>query len=154
MKKTCILAFVSLLACLTAFIFGCSDKTYNGEYSYTQYGTNYGVKVAVTVDDDNEIEKVRILGSDFVEVSEPGGNWTQENYDNWKNKLASLLKEYEGKKVSEVLAMKVAVGEDKAPLAKDDDGFTAYDSDLLISGATLGSGRLLLAVQDALKNLK
>ncbi|MDE6441292.1 MAG: FMN-binding protein [Clostridia bacterium] len=153
MKKSYILAFVLLLSCFVALFAGCSEKTYNGEYSYTQYGTNYGVKVAVTVDEDNEIEKVRILGSDYVEVSEPSGNWTQENYDNWKNNVSSLLKEYEGKKVSEILAMKVAT-KDKAPLSKDDDGFTAYDSDLLISGATLGSGRLLLAVQDALKDLK
>ena len=88
---------------------GCGKKDiYTGEYSYTQYGTNYGIRVQVAVD-NGKISGVKVASSDFVAVSEPMGEWTQEDVDNWKNNLNALLKAYEGRTVEEVLAEEVAV---------------------------------------------
>lgn len=127
-----------------------SGEVYTGEYGYTQYGTNYGIRVQVAVD-DGKIKALKVASSDYVSVSEPMGEWTEEDANNWKNGLSDLLKAYEGRTVDEVLAMQVAVSEDGAPLVKGDEGFVNYDNGLIISGSTLGSGRLLLAVQNALK---
>lgn len=155
LKATVLTAVVALCCVVALLAVGCSsDKTYTGEYSYTQYGTNYGVKVEVKVSDDNVITGVRIVSSDYVSVSPAGGNWTAEDVNNWNSNVGTLLKAYNGKKVADVLAMQVATSAEGAPLAKDADGFKQYDSSLIISGATLGSGRVLLAVQNALKDLK
>lgn len=152
-KAIMLSALVSGCVCATAFA-GCA-KMYEGKYEYTQYGTNYGVKVQVRVDENKVVKSVRIVGSDYVDVSPASGdNWTQEKVDNWKDNVKPLLQAYEGKTVSEILSMEVAVSEAGAPLSQNAEGFKAYDSELIISGATLGSGRLLLAVQDAVKELK
>lgn len=150
MKRFLICSVMAAAVCCLALT-GCGKKDiYTGEYSYTQYGTNYGIRVQVAVD-NGKISGVKVASSDFVAVSEPMGEWTQEDVDNWKNNLNALLKAYEGRTVEEVLAEEVAVSSDGAPLVKGDEGFKNYDSTLLISGSTLGSGRLLLAVQNALK---
>ena len=148
------------LPLLIAAVAGCamlsacrSDEVYTGEYGYTQYGTNYVIRVQGAVD-DGKLNAIKGASSDYVAVSEPMGEWTEEDVNNWKNGLNNLLKAYEGKTVDEVLAMRVAVSEDGAPLVKSDEGFVNYDGSLIISGATLGSGRLLLAVQNALKQYK
>ena len=146
MRKLFKTLMLSALVCGCAVIgalAGCA-KMYEGKYEYTQYGTNYGVKVQVRVDENKVIKSVRIVGSDYVDVS----------VDNWKNNIKPLLQAYEGRTVSEILAMQVAVSEAGAPLSANAEGFNAYDSALIISGATMGSGRVLLAVQDAVKNLK
>ena len=157
MRKLFKTLMLSALVCGCAVIgalAGCA-KMYEGKYEYTQYGTNYGVKVQVRVDENKVIKSVRIVGSDYVDVSPAGGDrWTQEKVDNWKNNIKPLLQAYEGRTVSEILAMQVAVSEAGAPLSANAEGVNAYDSALIISGATMGSGRVLLAVQDAVKNLK
>lgn len=145
------LAVIGCSACVAAFA-GCSkDSSYTGEYQYTASGTNYGIKVSVTVDSDNVITSVKKVDSDYVDVTEalPDYGWTQENVDNWNNNLDALLKSYEGKTVEEVLALTVTVSESGAPSTDSEEL-----GGLIITGATMGSGRLLLAVQDALKDLK
>lgn len=127
------LGVVGLAAC------GGNTTTLEGEYQYTAWSTNYGVKVEVTVNtDDNTIEKVEIAESDYVQCTE---SWKDRNI--YVNGEAELLAAYEGLEVDDVLAMTVTTGTDGTPSA-------VSESDLLITGATQSSGRLLKAVQDAL----
>lgn len=150
MKRIFMPLIIAAAAALAA-LSGCSSKSvYTGEYSYTQYGTNYGIRVQVAVD-GGKISGVKLASSDLVSVSEPQGDWTEEDANKWKNGLDGLLKAYEGKTVDEVLSQQVAVSAEGAPLSTDAEGFREYDSSLIISGSTLGSGRLLLAVQNALR---
>ncbi len=127
------LGVVGLAAC------GGNTTTLEGEYQYTAWNTNYGVKVEVTVNkDDNTIEKVEIVESDYVQCTE---SWEDRNI--YVNGEAELLAAYEGISVDDVLAMTVTLDKDGIPTA-------VSESDLLITGATQSSGRLLKAVQDAL----
>ena len=127
------LGVVGLAAC------GGNTTTLEGEYQYTAWNTNYGVKVEVTVNkDDNTIEKVEIVESDYVQCTD---SWEDKN--TYLNGEAELLAAYEGLEVDDVLAMTVTTGTDGTPSA-------VSESDLLITGATQSSGRLLKAVQDAL----
>lgn len=134
------LGVVGLAAC------GGNTTTLEGEYHYANpWSTedapkpDYGVKVEVTVNkDDNTIEKVEIVESDYVQCTE---SWTDKN--TYLNGEAELLAAYEGLEVDDVLAMTVTTGTDGTPSA-------VSESDLLITGATQSSGRLLKAVQDAL----
>ncbi len=118
-----------------------------GEYSYTNYGTQYGVKVKVLVQ-DGAIVKVAIAPSSYTQLSpaNPDYGWTDENRQNYLNNEQSLLNAYSGKKVQDILAMSVATDNIGQPTS-------VSDSSLLISGATQSSGRLLLAVQNALGKL-
>ena len=60
-----------------------------------------------------------------------------------------MLQQYEGKSVADVLAVKVFYDENGEPYSKDDNSDFA-SSGLVLTGATQGSGRLLIAVQNAL----
>ena len=131
------LGVVGLAAC------GGNTTTLEGEYhyanSYSAGAPDYGVKVEVTVNtDDNTIEKVEIVESDYVQCTE---SWKDRNI--YVNGEAELLAAYEGLEVDDVLAMTVTLNDKGIPTA-------VSESDLLITGATQGSGRLLKAVQDAL----
>ena len=91
--------------------------------------------------------------------------WTDANSSNWSTHESWLLQQYVGWSVADILDINVytnfgyklvtggrvldtdSMGE---PYGTDFNG-ELKGSDLLITGATQGSGRLLLAVQDALK---
>lgn len=136
-----------------AALSGCAQKqTLTGEMSYTRWGVNYGIKVNVEVQTDSKgdrISKVTVADSDLVSASESDG-WDKTV---WDNKLNNLLLAYRGEYVADVLAKEVAT-DGEEPLAADAEGFVNYGDDFIISGATIGSGRLLLAVQNALKTLE
>lgn len=154
MKKSNKLIFVLVMtaatACACAFT-GCAQKqTVTGETSYMQYGTNYGIRVSVEVQSDkggDRISKVTVVDSDYVEASE----W--EGKEDWDKNLNTLLLAYRGEYVKDILAKKVAVDKDGAPLGSDTEGFVDFGDEFITTGATVGSGRLLLAVQNALRNL-
>ncbi len=135
-------ALVSLPAC-------SQSKSVTGEMHYTNYGTEYGIRVNVEVQGDR-IKSVKVVDSDYVEASEPMGSWDPQV---WNSGLSGLLAAYRGKYVSDVLAKEVVTDEKGAPLTSEDTGFNDYGDDFMITGATLGSGRLLIAVQTALKKL-
>lgn len=151
-KIAFVLAMVAASACACAFA-GCAQKqTVTGEMSYTRWGVNYGIRVNVTVQTDSKgdrISKVTVADSDFVSASE-SDDWDKSE---WDNNLNKLLLAYRGEYVADVLAKEVAT-DGEEPLASDDDGFVNYGDDFITSGATLGSGRLLIAVQNALKTLE
>ncbi len=158
-KAFLLVAVVACCAVAVAFA-GCGDKTtgttYEGDYHYSQtHGVNttvYGIKVKVTVDGD-KITKVEKVASDYVEVTTSTtvpGRWEQAQIDNWNNNLGALLKAYEGKTVAEIKALEVKCT-DSVPDKKADQSWG--DSALCISDATQGSGRVLLAVQNALSKI-
>jgi hypothetical protein len=157
MKKTVkVLAGVACLAAISGASLGLTacgdtDKIYMGEYQYTEYGTNYGVKVAVEVK-SNKIENVYIIESDYVQASTfYSGTWTQASHDNYYTNRQKLLDNYKGLSVDTVKGYTVAVNE-KTPLTSDSADFNEYNKDLILTGATQSSGRLLLAVQNALND--
>ncbi len=94
-------------------------------------------------------EEVTTFNKDWHSVSAPTGNWTEDDKLNWLNKENWLLQQYEGMSVSDVMDIKVYYDENGEPYGKDDNTDFAA-SGLIISNSTQGSGRLLLAVQDAL----
>jgi hypothetical protein len=128
---------------------GSSDTTYNGQYNYanpySSTSPDYGIKVRVDVQSDSKgdrIKSVEIIDSVYTEVSDSN---TDYGWDNtvWYNGLDTLLNNYRGKYISDVLAQTVSVNANGVPTSLTDDEY-------LISGSTQGSGRLLLAVQNAL----
>ena len=158
MKKTGKIAKIAASVCLAgavcagcAALSGCAwtTQTAEGEYHYTNYGVEYGVKVSVEVQNDEKgerIRKVTIIDSDYTQLSDPNADygWTDEDRQVYIDGEQALLDTYRGKDVVEVLSMNVNTDAIGQP--------TSADSSVTISGATQSSGRLLLAVQDALCN--
>lgn len=138
-------------ACGAAALSGCAQKqTVTGEMSYSQWGTTFGIKVSVEVQTDSKgdrIRKVTIADSDLVSASPEG--WDSAK---WYDHLDKLLLAYRGEYVADILAKEVLTSEAGAPLTTEDEGFSNYGEEFIATGATLGSGRLLIAVQNALKN--
>jgi flavin-binding protein dodecin len=123
--------------------------TYQGEYSYTNYGTNYGVKVEVSVK-NGKILNVAILPSDLVQLSPANAEygWTEAMRTEYLNNEISLLKAYVGKSVTEIQSATASIKG-----VADAETNSVSISDLKI-GASQSSARLLLAVQNALKDVK
>lgn len=150
--KVLALTALSAVVCLGVLVFAACNNgtTYQGEYHYNSHNNEYGIKVEVTVA-DGKITKVAKVDSDYVECSAVNANygWTQEDVDNWNNKLDDLLKAYEGKTVESVKAATCSIsGVDNATENK------VSDSDLVITDATQGSARVLKAVQNALSKIE
>jgi hypothetical protein len=122
---------------------------YTGEYSYTNYGVNYGVKVQVAVYDGKIID-VTIVNSDLKQLSDanPSYGWTEDNRTNYKTNEDKLLEAYNGKTVAAVKAATASISG-----VEDAEENKVSDSDLLLTGATQCSARILKAVQNALKDV-
>lgn len=144
-KKFLLVAAATLCTAGMAFSFAsCGEtaktETKNGEYSYvnpwdaTSY---YGVKVSVTLDGET-VKEVKVIDSDYVEVSE---GWANKSI--WENGEAAFFKAFEGKTVSEIKAIEVVV--DKTGTPKE-----IKNCNFAVAGATNSSGRAILAVQNAL----
>ncbi|MDE6667767.1 MAG: hypothetical protein K2K38_05410 [Clostridia bacterium] len=155
MKK--IIKGLSILVASTALCAGVAmatacdsgyNGTYEGEYHYPNAwaptAPHYGMKVRVTVE-NNIITKVEDITKDAYTVVSSG--WEDKN--TWITYESLLLQKYEGWSVADVLAIKVYIDENGQPYGKGDNA-ALLESDLLIPNATQGSGRLILAVQDAL----
>ncbi len=157
-KKAMIIGLCALcLGALACTATACAGgQTVEGEYSYQisfDGGTTqdtYGQRVRVTVGTDGKISAIVPLEWANVKDITPANDdygWSAENVANWRNNRDNMLKSYVGKTAREVLAI---------PVTKETDGKvpqTVGDSALVVTGATQSSGRLLLAVQDALKKL-
>lgn len=207
---------------------GGYNGTYTGEYKYSSYGHDYGMKVRVTVenniitkveditkgayvvvsdgwsdyfksnptkwllttesknddgsltlsgvkdtagadpvagayyywskDKDGKVDKTKVVKWDEnaekvvvpdVACTTASYGWSDEAKKNWTSKEALLLQKFEGWSVADVLAVKVYIDDSGVPYGKEDNA-AFLSSDLLIVNATQGSGRLMLAVQDAL----
>lgn len=152
MKFKRFFAALAVISACGVALAGCGGNedviTLQGEYGYVQYGTPYGVKVSVDVENSSvgyKIKKITVVPdaeSGYVLMTP-----AEYGYDGsgWNSGVNALLDTYCGRTVQSVLALTVTV-EDSVPSAIDNGSF-------VISGATQTSGRLLLAVQDALKKL-
>ena len=164
---TKLLAVLAVGAVATAGVVGlaaCGEKgisgSAKGEYSYESYGHTYGIKVEVTVE-NGKITKVERLKHDWVEATETvSGDW--DGGANYNKEINNELKKFNGLSVDDVLDLEVAVTEKGAPETQKTNGeanpnfkpLVIGDTNLVLAGSTQSSGRLVLAVQDALENLQ
>lgn len=150
MKKLVVLLFAAVIPFAVC---GCvQTKTVQGEMSYTEWGTNYGIKVNVEVQKTSKgdrIRKVTVAESDLVDATD---GW--DGKAKWEDELDALLLAYRGEYVADVLAKEVAVSESGAPVDSSSTDYKDFGDDFIVSGATVGSARLLIAVQNALKTLE
>lgn len=134
-------AGASLVAALALAGCGGETKKYTGDYHYeTEYGT-YGVKVEVEVR-NGIVKDVDILGSGYTEVTDV---W--EGKENYLKNREAMLDSFEGKTVEEILAYTVSKEADGTPVQ------ISAGSLKVVTGATQCSGRLILAVQNALSKI-
>lgn len=166
-RMTKLLAVLAVGAVATAGVVGlaaCGEKgisgSAKGEYSYESYGHTYGIKVEVTVE-NGKITKVERLKHDWVEATETVmGDW--DGGANYNKEINNELKKFNGLSVDDVLDLEVAVTEAGAPETQKTNGeanpnfkpLVIGDTNLVLAGSTQSSGRLVLAVQDALENLQ
>lgn len=122
---------------------GCGGGTskVTGDYHYdAEYGT-YGVKVEVEVQ-NGIVKGVCIVKSDYIEVTDI---W--KGKQNYLDNRQFMLDSFKGKTVEEILSYTVSTEQDGTPAQ------VTADSLHVVTGATQCSGRLLLAVQNALKKI-
>ena len=166
-RMTKLLAVLAVGAVATAGVVGlaaCGEKgisgSAKGEYSYESYGHTYGIKVEVTVE-NGKITKVERLEHDWVEATDTVmGDW--DGGANYNKEINNELKKFNGLSVDDVLDLEVAVTEEGAPETQKTNGeanpnfkpLVIGDTNLVLAGSTQSSGRLVLAVQDALENLQ
>lgn len=147
MKKTISAIILVLLLGLSVFAFAACEKestTYTGEYSYEAYGTLYGVKVDVTVSDD-KITAVKLYTDEESGMVRTSPSW--QHFEATESAYPYYLKKFVGLTVSGVKALDITQSLSGAPIEISDKNF-------VISGATQTSGRIVLAVQDALSKIK
>ena len=155
-KGLAILAAATAIGAGVGLASGCS-KGYNGEYegeyhypnAYSASAPHYGIKVRVTVKNNIITKVVDITKGEYVSVSNanPDHGWDKDSVANWTGNESWLLQKYEGLAVSDVLDIQVFIKDNGEPYNKDKN---AGMGELIITNATQGSARLLLAVQDSL----
>lgn len=144
-------AGLTVLSCAAFAACGSDPVDYKGSYKYEnawQAGSYYGVNVTVTVEGDKITKVVCDADTDTMHNVTP--SW--DGHDTTVAGLNDYLKKFEGKKVADVKALNVSK-DDKGQPNTDDAAHTSQ-GDLLFTGATQTSGRIILAVQDALKDVK
>lgn len=150
MKKITVIALVLVLAFGAAALAACGGtQTVTGEYYYENEwvaGTYYGAKVDVTVS-GNTITKVKLYTDEETGWTRTTTTWeaadgqlgyaaAEAAYDEWIQSV------FVGKTVEEVNAYTA----DTTPSVSPDSA--------KLSGATLSSARIILAVQNALSKLE
>lgn len=166
-RMTKLLAVLAVGAVATAGVVGlaaCGEKgisgSAKGEYSYESHNRTYGIKVEVTVE-NGKITKVERLKHDWTEATDlVMGDW--DGGANYNKEINNELKKFNGLSVDDVLDLEVAVTEEGAPETQKTNGeanpnfkpLVIGDTNLVLAGSTQSSGRLVLAVQDALENLQ
>ena len=156
MKKLIVIALAVVLALSALVVLAAcdSEKTYDGEYSYAHpyapdSGAKYGAKVHVTVK-GGVIMGVTVDAdtADFFNLTD---SWTEEGKANWNSHKAEFLKSFEGMTVAELKAIKVECNEKGVPNEK---GISGMPKDWnYVAGCTQSSGRIILAMQNALKDV-
>lgn len=147
-KTLAVCAVAGTMCAGVAAVSGCSAEpdVYTGEYKYVNaYAPDsyYGVQVEVSVK-DGKITEVKIADDCPYTVVTP----TWGNKATWDDGVNELLGKYVGKTVEDVKKIKVNTSASGAPVNEQELG------GLVITGASQGSGRLLIAVQNALNEIK
>lgn len=151
MKKflSVMLVVALCLTCALALTACAQEEVKAGEYSYANpysaTAPKYGVKVNVTVKGDT-IVKVELVDSDYVRTSSSwvvNANEGDLGYEATEAAYADYLARFEGKKVADILALTVTTAENGTPSA-------ISSADYVLTGATQSSGRIVLAIQNAI----
>lgn len=164
MKKLFVIGAAALAACTMAFgavACGSEAKDYQGSYSHKNAwdsSQSYAANVTVTVK-GGKITKV-VLAEDTDTVHNVTPTWGDKKI--YEDSIAECLKAFEGKKVADVQKWTVATNTDgtiisddaKTPDVNEGEDTIKADSDVFKTGATQSYGRLILAVKDAIKDIK
>ena len=147
MKKVLVIALAVIMVISAFALTACTQpQTVTGECSYESWGTTYGVKVDVTVQ-GNIITSVKLYTDEetcWVRTSAVRGNWTQEKFDAVEGAYESFLDKFVGKTVEEVNAIVATVTAESQ---------TVTTEGWAITGGTVSSARIIVAIQNALSQL-
>ncbi len=154
--KFLVVGAVAAVAC--AALVGCGKDytgSYNGEYKYSSTWGGYGVTGAVEVKGE-KITKVTCTDPEGYHNITASWKENQHEGDLGHDKAAAGLEAYitshiVGKTVDEIKAINVAVEEGGAPTVGAE---ASGQGDFIYTGATQTSGRIILAIQNALKDVK
>lgn len=159
--KFLVVGAVAAVAC--AALVGCGGTNYSGKYEYaSSHGSaTYGVKVTVTVDGDTITKVTCEADTDSYYNITPASSWSEEGrglggglgHDVAAEGLNDYLKKFEGAKVADVKALNVKLADGSSEPATG-DGTATGQGKYIYTGATQTSGRIILAIQDALKDVK
>lgn len=151
MKKSLKIGVMSLATLMVFGLTGCGKaekpvytNSYIGDYHYDYQGTTYGIKLAVSIE-DNKIVAISVFSdkdSGYTSVSNAMGNWKEEDVNNWKNNEKNYYGQFIGKTVEEVKAMTATVSGYNGKVSGAD----------VVSGSTLSSARALSALKAAIAN--
>ena len=151
MKKLIVIALVVVMALSVAAFVACGPSgEVEGEYSYNHpyapdSGAKYGAKVTVTVK-GGVITAVEVA-ADTENFFNLTSSW--ESKQTWVDGQKAFLDSFVGLSVDEVKAIKVDCAENGVP-----NTVTGAPAALkVVAGATQSSGRVILAVQNALSKL-
>lgn len=180
MKKALVIVLVLVMALSVVGLVSCSGKTYEGEYKYENPwapGHYYGAKVNVTIQ-GNVITNVELFKDSETGWVNLSPNWTFDPYagataeaaydaegkTSWRKYGQAMVESFVGLTVEEVLGIKVYVDKNGQPYTAEDysvETIKYVPEQLAIvmnghgdfakgAGATQSSGRVILAVQDAI----
>ena len=171
MKKLIVIALAVIMALsLVLVLAACGGETVEGEYSYVSAyneAQKYGCKVKVTV--KGGVITAISVEKDSENFFNLSSGW--EDKAIWEKDGQAMIDSFVGRTVEEINAIKVAtqaetkwVGTDENDATKgyyasvkgqpEAKGITGAPAELkVVAGATQSSGRLILAVQDALSKL-
>ncbi len=154
MKKLIVIALAVVMA-LSVVAFAACDagETVTGEYSYDNTwtpGQKYGCKVQVTVK-GGVITKV-VVESDTETYYNVSSGW--DSKQTWLDGKDALINSLVGQSVEDINKIQVATNSAEGAPIGQPTGITGAPAGVkLVAGATQSSGRLILAVQNALSKL-
>ncbi len=160
MKKLIVIALAVVMMVSAVAVLAACGKTYEGEYSYVSpynAAQKYGCKVKVTVKGDT-ITNVEVVADteDFFNLT---SSWNDKS--KWEQGGQGMIDSFVGLTIDEVNKIVVKCdtetnSETHATKGQPQaNGISNIPTGLkVVTGATQSSGRLILAVQNALKNVK
>ena len=150
MKKILVIALAVIMVVSALALTACvQPQTVTGECMYeNKHGTKYGVKVDVTVQGDI-ITAVKLYTDEetgWVRTSSPMPEygWTQEKFDAVEGAYEAFLNKFVGMTVAEVNAIVATATA---------EGQSVTTEGWAITGGTVSSARIIVAVQNALSKL-
>ena len=143
MKKILVLMLAFVMVFAACALTACGKEyTYTGEYKYENAwvpGAYYGVKVSVTVKGD-KITAVEVTSENTDAYTNLSASWGDKAL--WEEGEEAFLASFAGMTVAEVNAVEVACAANGQP-----NTVTGME---YVTGATQSSGRVILAIQNAL----
>ena len=156
MKKLIVIALAVVMAFAVVAFAACGvSGEADGEYSYNHpyapdSGAKYGAKVHLTV--KNGVITALTVEADTDTFFNLTSTWTEAGKKTWNDNKDAFVQSFIGLKISDVKAIKVACAENGVP---NENGITEFPATLkVVTGCTQSSGRIILAVQDAISKLE